>query len=152
MTTGRSRWVAIALAVSVALNLFLGGLIAGRLTGQATQGVQAKRNLDELLAPLPEAKRALVRREVRRVMPDVRRDLQATQRARAALAEEFARAQPDPAAIDRHFREVQTRTTSMQESLQQAFKRAAAELTPEERRTLIEAAKRRAPNARVPDI
>ena len=149
---GNRRWIAIGLAISVALNLFLGGVLAGRLTGQATQGVQAKRNLDELLTALPEDKRALVRRELRQAMPEVRRDLQATQKARAALAEEFARPQPDAAALDRHFKEVQVRTTAMQDALQQAFKRAAANLSVEERRALIEAAKRRTPRPGVPDI
>ncbi len=38
------------------------------MTGQATQALQAKRNLDEVLEPLPEAKRAAVRRELRRAV------------------------------------------------------------------------------------
>jgi uncharacterized membrane protein len=149
---GRRNWIAIALAVSVALNLFLAGVVAGRLGGQAAQGVQGKRNLDAALAALPETKREAVRRELRRAMPEVRRDLQAVQQARAAAAEELLRPQPDGAALDRHFREVQVRTTSMQNALQQAFKRAAADLTVEERRALIEAAKRRAPRAGLPDL
>jgi uncharacterized membrane protein len=149
---GRRNWIAIALAVSVALNLFLAGVVAGRIGGQAAQGVQAQRNLEAALAPLPEPKRDVVRRELRRVMPDVRRDQQAVQQARAAAAAELLRAQPDSAALDLHFREVQVRTTSMQNALQQAFKRAAADLTVEERRALIEAAKRRAPRAGLPDL
>jgi uncharacterized membrane protein len=148
----RRRWVAIALAVSVALNLFLAGVVAGRVGGQAMQGMQAKRSLEATLAPLPEAKRDAVRRELRRVLPEVRRDFQAIQQARAAAAEELLRAQPDGAVLDRHFREVQVRTTAMQHALQQAFKRAAADLTVEERRTLIEAAKRRAPRAGLPEL
>jgi uncharacterized membrane protein len=149
---GRRNWIAIALAVSAALNLFLGGVVAGRIGGQAAQGVQAQRNLEAALAPLPEAKRDAVRREIRRVMPEVRRDQQAVQQARAAAAAELLRPQPDGAALDRHFREVQVRTTSMQHALQQAFKRAAADLTPEERRALIEASKRRAPRAGLPEL
>jgi uncharacterized membrane protein len=149
---GRRNWIAVALAVSVALNLFLAGVVAGRIGGQAAQGVQAKRNLEAALAPLPDAKREAVRRELRRAMPDVRRDLQAVQQARAAAAEELLRPQPDGAALDRHFREVQTRTASMQHALQQAFKRAAADLSVEERRVLIEAAKRRAPRAGLPEL
>jgi uncharacterized membrane protein len=149
---GRRNWIAMALAVSVALNLFLAGVVAGRIGGQAAQGVQAQRNLEAALAPLPEAKRDAVRREIRRVMPEVRRDQQAVQQARAAAAAELLRPQPDGAALDRHFREVQVRTTSMQHALQQAFKRAAADLTPEERRALIEAAKRRAPRAGLPEL
>lgn len=149
---GRRNWIALVAAVSVALNLFLAGVVAGRIGGQAAQGVQAQRSLEAALAPLPDAKREAVRRELRQAMPQVRRDLQAMQQARAAAAEELLRPQPDGAALDRHFREVQTRTTSMQHALQQAFKRAAADLTVEERRALIEAAKRRAPRAGLPEF
>ncbi|NBQ81569.1 MAG: periplasmic heavy metal sensor [Betaproteobacteria bacterium] len=150
-SAGRRNWVAIALVASVALNLFLCGVFAGRIGSQLTQGVRAQRNVEAALAPLPEAKRNVVIRELRRVMPEVRRDQQAVQQARAAAAEELLRPQPDSAALDRHFREVQVRTTSMQNTLQQALKRAAADLTPEERRALIEAANRRAPRLWLPE-
>ena len=146
------RVLTVALLVSIALNLFLAGIVAGRLSGQATHALQAQRQLDELLAPLPEAKRALVRRELRQAMPEIRRDLQAAQQARAALADELGRPQPDAAAIDRQFSEVRARTTAMQEAFQQAFKRAALQLSTDERRALIEAAKQRAPKAGIPDI
>ncbi len=148
----KARWLTLALIASVALNLFLAGVVAGRIGGEAAQGVRAKRSFEALLATLPEEKRGLVRRELRQVLPEVRRDLQAMQEARAAVAAEMARPQPDGAAIDRHFREVQARTTAMQEALQQAFKRAAAKLTVEERGALLEAAKQRAGRARVPEI
>jgi uncharacterized membrane protein len=151
-TSGRRTWVAVALAVSVALNLFLGGVVAGRIGGQAMQSGHAQRGLETALASLPEGTREAVRRELRRAMPEVRRDLQAMQRARAAAAEELLRPQPDDAALDRHFREVQLRTASVQHALQQAFKRAAASLTPEERRALIETAKQRAPRAGLPEL
>jgi uncharacterized membrane protein len=144
--------MALALATSVALNLFLAGVVAGRVGGQAAQGMQAKRNLEAMLAPLPEAKRDAVRRELRGVMPEVRRNLQAVNQARAALAEELTRPEPDGAVLERNFREVQTRTTATQQALQQAFKRAAADLTVEERRALIEAARRRAARTALPEL
>jgi uncharacterized membrane protein len=142
------RVLGVLLAASLGANLFLGGWLAGQLTGEATQ---ARRNLDAIVAPLPEAKRALVRKEVRAAMPEVRRNFQAMQAARAALAEEFVKPDPDPAAIDRHFREVQARTTAIQADLQQAFKRAAVSLTPEERRAVIESLKRR-PQRGLPEL
>ncbi len=134
------RVLGVLLAASLGANVFFGGWLAGRLTGEASQ---ARRNLDAIVAPLPEDKRALVRKEVRSAMPEVRRNFRAMQAARAALADEFAKPEPDQAAIDRHFRDVQARTTAIQAGLQQAFKRAAVSLTPEERRAVIEALKRR---------
>lgn len=148
------RWLSnpkvlgVLLAASLGANVFFGGWLAGRLTGEASQ---AKRNLDAIVAPLPEDKRALVRKEVRSAMPEVRRNFQAMQAARAALAEELVKPDLDQAAIDRHFREVQTRTTAIQAGLQQAFKRAAVSLTPEERRAVIEALKRR-PRQTLPEL
>lgn len=64
---GRRNWLGIALAVSITLNLFLGGLVAGRIGGKVMQGIQAQRNFDAALAPLPEVKREAVRRELRSV-------------------------------------------------------------------------------------
>lgn len=148
---GRRNWLGIALAVSITLNLFLGGLVAGRIGGKVMQGIQAQRNFDAALAPLPEVKREAVRRELRSVMSDVRRHRQAVEQARAAAAEELLRPEPDSAALDRHFHEIQVRTTSMQHALQQAWKRAAADLTPEERRLLIEPANGRAPRPWLPE-
>jgi uncharacterized membrane protein len=148
------RWLSnpgvlgVLLAASLGANLFLGGWLAGRLTGETSQ---AKRNLDAIVAPLPEDKRALVRKEVRSAMPEVRRNFQAMQAARAALAEELVKPELDQAALDRHFREVQARTTAIQAGLQQAFKRAATSLTPEERRAVIEALKRR-PRQALPEL
>ncbi len=136
------------LAVSLGANLFLGGWLAGRATGEASQ---AQRPLDAIVAPLPEDKRALVRKEVRSVMPGVRRDFQAMQAARAALAEELAKPELDQATIDRHFAEVQARTTAIQGALQQAFKRAAVSLTPEERRAVLEVVKRREQRRALPE-
>lgn len=148
------RWLSnpkvlgVLLAASLGANLFLGGWLAGRLAGEASQ---ARRNLDAIVAPLPEDKRALVRKEVRSALPEVRRNFQAMQAARAALADEFVKPQLDQAAIDRHFGEVQAHTTAIQAALQQAFKRAAVSLTPEERRAVIESLKRR-PRQAMPDL
>jgi hypothetical protein len=46
---------------------------------------------------------------------------------------------------------VQARTTAIQAGLQQAFKRAAVSLTPEERRAVIESLRRR-PRPALPEL
>jgi uncharacterized membrane protein len=139
------------LAGSVAANLFLGGVIAGRFTGEAAQDLRAKRNVEAMLQPLPQDKRALVRKELRGAMPQVRQHFTALQGARARVAEELAKPQPDPAELDRRFAEVQAQTTAIQAAFQQAFKRAAVSLTVEERRAVIEALKRR-PRQTLPEL
>ena len=139
------------LAVSVAANLFLGGMFAGRFTGEAAQDPRAKRNVEAMLQPLPQDKRALVRKELRAAMPQVRQHFKALQEASARVAEELVKPEPDPAQLDRRFAEVQAQTTAIQAAFQQAFKRAAVSLTPQERRAVIEALKRR-PQRGLPEL
>jgi len=146
------RVLGVLLAASLGANLFLGGWLAGRLTGEATQGLQAKRNVDAMLAPLSQDKRALVRKELRAAMPQVRQHFKALQAARAALAEELVKPEPDQAQLDRRFAEVQAQTTAIQAAFQQAFKRAAVSLTPEERRAIVDALKRRARPQALPEF
>jgi len=138
-----ARGLATLLALSLAANLFLGGVLAGRLTGQAGQESQTRRSIQAMLAPLPEEKRALVRKEVRAALPVVREQFAALQAARAALAEELVKPAPDAAALERGFAEVRVRTAAIQAAFQQALQRAVRLLTQEERRAMMKALARR---------
>jgi uncharacterized membrane protein len=137
------RGLATLLVVSLAANLFLGGMLAGRITGQAGQESQTRRSIRAMLAPLPEAKRDLVRKEIRAVMPRVREQFAALQAARAALAEEMVKPVPDTAALERGFADVQERTAAIGATLQQAILRALPSLTQEDRRAMVQALARR---------
>lgn len=129
------------LVLSVAINLFLAGIVAGRFAGDGAE--PARQVIASILEPLPADKRELVRRELRAAAPGVRRDFRAMQAARARLAEELLKTEPDAAQLDRHFAEVQARTTAIQGAMQQAFKRAAVSLSVEDRRAIVEALKQR---------
>jgi uncharacterized membrane protein len=131
--------LAALLAVSLALNLFLGGVLAGRFTGQATQESPTRRSIQAMLAPLPDDKRALVRKELAVEMPRVREQFAALQKARASLAEEIVRPAPDQAALESRFAEVRERTAGIGAALQQAIARALPSLTQEERRAMVQA-------------
>ena len=134
-----ARGLGTLLALSVAANLFLAGILAGRLTGTATQDSPTRRSIQAMLAPLPEDKRALERREIAVEMPRVREQFAALQSARAALALDMTKPTPDAAAIARGFAEVQARTVAIGGLLQQAVLRALPSLTQEERRAMVEA-------------
>jgi len=134
-----SRGLATLLAVSLAANLFLGGMLAGRITGQAGQESQTRRSIHAMLAPLPEAKRELVRKEIRAVMPRVREQFAALQTARAALAEEMVKPVPDTPALERGFADVQARTAAIGSTFQQAILRALPSLSQEDRRAMVQA-------------
>jgi uncharacterized membrane protein len=131
------------LAASLGANLFLGGMVAGRIAGNATQGSQTQRSIRAMLAPLPGAKRALVRREINAAMPRVREQLAALQQARAALAEEMVKPAPDRGALERGFAAVRLHTMEIGAELQRAMMRALPGLSQEERRALVRALVRR---------
>jgi uncharacterized membrane protein len=127
------------LVVSLGANLFLGGMVAGRITGDVTQGSQTQRSIRAMLATLPDTKRQLVRREINAAMPQVRQQLAALQKARAALADEMVKPAPDSAALERGFAAVQSHTMEIGAELQRAMLRALPSLTQEERRALVRA-------------
>jgi uncharacterized membrane protein len=138
-----ARGLTVLLAVSLGVNLFLGGMVAGRITGDVTQGSPTRRSIEAMLAPLPDAKRKLVRQEINRALPRVREQLAALQKARAALAEEMVKAAPDGGALERGFAAVRSHTMEIAAELQRAVIRALPTLTQEERRALVRALVRR---------
>ena len=145
-----ARARAALLVASLVLNLFLGGILAGRITGQAAGESQTRRSIQAMLAPLPDAKRELVRKELGAATPSVREQFAALQKARAALAEEMVKPLPDSTALERGFADVQRHTTAIGTALQQAMARALPLLTQEERRAMVQALARRQSGGALP--
>ena len=145
-----TRGLTMLLIASLGANLFLGGMVAGRVTGELTRGSQTQRSIRTMLAPLPDAKRALVRREIDVALPQVRQQLAALQKARAALAEEMVKPAPDNGALERGFAAVQLHTTEIKAELQRAIVRALPGLTQDERRALVRALARRQGGSALP--
>jgi uncharacterized membrane protein len=134
-----TRGLTLLLVASLGANLFLGGMVAGRITVDATQGSPTRRSIEAMLAPLSEAKRKLVRQELKSAMPRVRQQLAALQKVRTGVAEEMVKPTPDSAALERGFEAVQLHTKEVQGELQRAIMRALPALTQEERRALVRA-------------
>ena len=145
-----ARGLAMLFVVSLGANLFFGGVLAGRLTGQVAPESETRRSIQAMLAPLPDAKRELVRKEIGAAMPRVREQFAALLKARAALAEEMVKPTPDGATLDRGFAAVQAHTTAIGTELQQALARALPALTQEERRALVQALARRRSGSALP--
>ena len=133
-----ARVLAALLVASLAANLFFGGILAGRSTGQAVMESQTQRSIRAMLAPLPDTQRDLVRKEIGAAMPKVRVRFAALQRARAALADEMVKPIPDRAALERAFADVQTHSSAIGTELQQAVVRALPLLTQAERRAMVQ--------------
>ena len=123
-----TRGLATLLAASLGANLFLGGIVAGRITGDATQGSPTRRSIEAMLGPLPDAKRKLVRQEVNTALPRVREQFAALQKARAALAEEMVKPDLDGRALERGFAAVRLHTVEIGVELQQAIIELAEQL------------------------
>ena len=142
----KSRWLVIALAISIALNVGLLGLGIGFATGSPHwgRGVDPTAGLARLLRSLPEARReelsqggapAMSDGELRRRIGASMRDLRGSQRTIArALAEEPFDADRTAAALA-SFRE---HFAANQASSHEAFVAILDRLTPEERRRFLE--------------
>ena len=145
-----ARGLATLLVVSLAVNLFLGGVLAGRFTSKVVQESQTRRSIQAMLAPLPDAQRELVRREIGKAMPAVRERFAALQRSRTALSEEMTKPSPDNAALERAFADVQVQSAAIGAELQKAIVRALPSLTQDERRAMVQALGRRQTGSALP--
>ncbi len=142
----RSRWLVIALAISVALNVGMLGLGIGFATGSPHwgRGVDPTAGLARLIRSLPEARReeltrtgapAIADGELRRRIGASMRDLRASQRHLAdALAEEPF----DPETVAAALARFRTHFAANQTSSHEAFVAILDRLTPEERHGFLE--------------
>ena len=143
----RTRWLAVLLAASVAVNLALAGFTAGRMFsgGHAGPLHDPARGLARSLKGLPEERREalkpLLRSEMRRIGPSVRQ-LRGAQRELVELvaAEPFDR-QALEAALARFRHDL----LASQERSHRALVEVMAELTKAERRQVLESMRRHGP-------
>ncbi len=133
-----TRGLTALLVVSLGVNLFLASMVAGRITGEATQGTYTKRSIQAMLTPLPDAKREILRRELNTAMPQMRQQFAALQKARAALSEEMVKPTPDRSLLERDFLAVRTHTSAIRSELQGAMMRVLPALSQDERRALVQ--------------
>ena len=142
----RSRWLVIALALSVALNVGLIGVGIGFATGSPHwgRGVDPTAGLARLLRSLPEARREELTRtgapaisdgELRRRLGASMRELRVSQRQIAsALAEEPF----DPDAVAAALAIFREHHAANQAGSHEAFVAILERLTPEERARFLE--------------
>ena len=142
----RSRWLAIALVISAALNLVALGIGIGFATGSPHwgRGVDPTAGVARLIQSLPEQRREELRRagtramadgEVRRAMGATLRELRASQRdiARALAKEPF-----DPDAAEEALARFREHWATNQASSHEALVEILGRLTPQERRQFLD--------------
>lgn len=127
------------LAVSAAGNLFLGGILAGRIGGHAMHPPRFERDFESKLRSVPEERRREIRNMLRQAKPAMRQQHEEMRELNESLAAELARDHPDRALLEKQMADMRTRNLAMQEALQKSFLDTALALAPKERRKMLDA-------------
>lgn len=138
-TLSRPAVLGSLLAVSVAGNMFLGGVLAGRIGAHAMHPPMLERDFESRLASVPEAQRREMRERMRKSMPDMRRHWREMRELRQGLAKELARETPDRATIEKQLAAIRQQSSAMQEALHAGFVDTVLGLSPAERKRMMDA-------------
>jgi len=140
------RWLTVALFASVIVNVFFGGLVAGRLLhrehwgGQSEyverMGPMAGRVLQHLLAPLGSADRQIVLDTVGARSGDLLQLTHAVREQRDEIVRLFRADNFDRKAVDDAFVELRRRTDALQTAIASAISDAVEKLSPAARKQL----------------
>jgi uncharacterized membrane protein len=143
---GARRWLTIAFFVSLVANLFLGGVIAGRVFhvgrwfGQPhyseIMGPMAGRALQHLLEPLSSADRQIVIDSVSAHSDDLLQLTRAVRDQRHAIVALLRAENFDRKAVDDAFVELRRRTDALQTVMAATIGDAVAKLSPAARKQL----------------
>ena len=139
------RWITVlgtALVMSLALNLFFGGVIIGRRVGQGGGLLDGQMNpklrMERVLSTLPENDAKLVRGLFEAQHDDIARRFRVLQESRKAIGATL-RAQPfDPAAFAAAYEAMQARSQEMQAAIQGVIKTAIPQLSAAGRAAIAE--------------
>ena len=143
------RWItvlAVALLLSLGLNLFLGGAMAGRMFGQRSGGGGAlemtpanlKIGIERVLRVLPVADATIMRGMFEAQRGDLRQRFVALQRARKAVGEALRAESFDPAAFAAAYETMQARSQEVQAAVHGVIKAAVPQLSAEGRLAIAE--------------
>jgi len=139
------RWITAlgaALVMSLALNLFFGGVIVGHRVGQGGGLLDGQMNpklrMERVLSALPENDAKLVRGLFEAQRDDIARRFRALQESRKAIGAAL-RGQPfDPAAFAAAYEAMQARSQEVQAAIQGVIKTAIPQLSAEGRAAIAE--------------
>jgi uncharacterized membrane protein len=136
----------LLLAVSLAVNVFIGGLVAGRAigtkpwqaAGEIGAGAGLRFTLARIVDALPKDQRPVVEDIIRAHRGDITSALRALQAARSDAAAAL-RAEPfEPVALTAALGELKAASSDLQSTLFEALEDAAAKLTPAGRDALAD--------------
>ncbi len=154
MSPRLTRGLAIALVVSIALNMFLGGMIASAWIarrhfqnefrpGGESGAMAGPSEMRRGLTKLDPAARQTARRELESHRDALRQAGGDMLRARRDLQEILRQDEIDPAALDKAFAEIRRTSDAAQAETHRALADIVIQLPPDQRRRFLEAALRR---------
>lgn len=135
----RSKWLILALVLSLSANLAMGGFLAGR----ATSDLGGPRLLDPnlrvsrlMLQQLPEDRREALRPIIREQLQSIRPSVGGIRRAQREIEAALTAEPFDPQALAQALAAFRTHLNQSQETSHAAFIGLATSLSPAERRLL----------------
>lgn len=141
------RWMTLlgtALLVSLGLNLFLGGIVAGRGVG-ARGGIDfqmtpanLKQGIERVMRVLPPADAEVMRGLFEAQRPEIRQRFEALQQARKAVGAALKAEPFDATVFNAAYATMQARTQEVQAAIHGVIKAAVPRLSPEARRAIAE--------------
>jgi hypothetical protein len=141
------RWISIlgvVLLVSLALNLFLAGVIAGRGLGPRGGGGfdltprKLRVAIERVTRVLPESDAALLRDRFEAERPDIAQRFQALQDARRAVGAALKAEPYDAGAFDAAYETMQARNQELQASLHAVLRTSIGQFSDEGRAAIAE--------------
>jgi uncharacterized membrane protein len=139
------RWISMlgaALVVSLALNLFFGGIIVGHRLGQRGdtdwQRLPARLKIERVLNALPENDAKVMRDLFEAQRADITQRFQALQSARRTIGAALKAAPFDPAAFATAYEAMQARSQDLQAAIHGVIKAAVPQLSAEGRAAILE--------------
>lgn len=144
------NWLVIGLVLSIAVNLALAGFVAGRLLrpGPFPAMLDPSLSLYRVIHDLPEPRRDAFRATMREHFHDLRGDIERMRRAQHDINDALERQPFDPHALDEALDRFRDALMDGQRSNQAVLVKVATAMTPDERKTLLEAMSHAGPRHR----
>jgi Heavy-metal resistance len=135
----RPRTLGVLLAIAVAINLLLIGLVAGRISAGWMHPRPAVFNLERAVPfTVGQPHHGGMFFEMRKAMPEVREQHRTMRRLHRQIAQELAKPQPDRTLLDKHFAELRAQSQTIQQAFHASYLDALLKLPPDERRAMVE--------------
>ncbi len=140
-------WLVIGLGISLAVNLALGGFVAGRLLhpGPIPAMMDPSLSLFRVIHQLPEPRRDAFRATLRRHFHTLRGDIRRLREAQHDINDALQRQPFEPQALDAALDRFRDALMAGQRDNQALLVKVATAMTPEERQALLQAMTRARP-------